>query len=114
MYQSVLSEFLKACEGTGKQGFLLLLSQIHSKDAYKKLYISIRVYHKYVEQTPRHSLITSSYLGQSSQVWSKCVNYVQNRYNSQQICNGYEYPSVSCVRYKEFQISLDEGTQEQN
>ena len=24
-----------------------------------------------------------------------------------------EYPSVSCVRYKEFQISLDEGTQEQ-
>ena len=45
-------------------GFLLLLSQIHSKDAYKKLYISIRVYHKSVEQIPRHSLITSSYLGQ--------------------------------------------------
>ena len=63
MYQSVLSEFLKACEGTGKQGFLLLLSQIHSnyKDAYKKLYISIRVYHKSVGQTPRHSLITSLY-----------------------------------------------------
>ena len=64
MYQSVLSEFLKACEGTGKQGYLLLLSQTHSKDAYKKLYISIRVHHKSVEQTPRHSLITSSYLGQ--------------------------------------------------
>ena len=64
MYQSVLSEFLKAYEGTGKQGYLLLLSQIHSKDAYKELYISIRVYHKSVEQTPRHSLITSSYLGQ--------------------------------------------------
>ena len=54
----------KACEGNGKQGFLLPLSQIHSKDAYKKLYFSIRVYHKSVEQTPRHSLITSSYLGQ--------------------------------------------------
>ena len=64
MYQPVLSEFLKACEGTGKRGYLLLLSQIHSKDAYKKLYISIRVYHKSVEQTQRHSLITSSYLGQ--------------------------------------------------
>ena len=61
MYESVLSEFLKACEGTGKQGYLLLLSQIHLKDAYKKLYISIKVYHKSVEQTPRYSLITSSY-----------------------------------------------------
>ena len=49
----------EGCEGTGKQGYLLLLSQIHSKDAYKKLYISIRVYHKSVEQTQRHSLITS-------------------------------------------------------
>ena len=64
MNQSVLSEFLKACEGTGKQGYLLPLSQIHSKDAYIKLYISIRVYCRSVEQTPRHSLITSSYLGQ--------------------------------------------------
>ena len=50
----------------------------------------------------------------TNQDWSKCVNYVQNRYNSQQICNGYEYPSVTCVRYKEFQISLDEGMQGQN
>ena len=32
-----------------------------------------------------------------------------------EICGGvYEYPSVSCVRYKELQISLDEGTQGQN
>ena len=45
-------------------GLFVTLSQIHSKDAYKKLYISIRVYHKSVEQTQRHSLINSSYLGQ--------------------------------------------------
>ena len=64
VYESVLPEFLKACEGTGKQGYLLLLSQIHSKDAYKKLTYLHKVYHKSVEQTPRHSLITSSYLGQ--------------------------------------------------
>ena len=64
---------------------MLLLSQIYSKDAYKKLYISIRVYHRSVEQKKTKAQFNHL-------VWSKCVNYVQNRNNSQLICNGLRVP----------------------
>ena len=77
MYQSALSEFLKACEGTVKQGFMLPLSQIHLKDAYKKLYmymyISISVYHKSVEDTKakfNHFIVF-----RTIQIWNKCVTF---------------------------------------